>query len=271
MQPLSLPTKISISKEDKHKALIVIEPCAPGYGTTLGNSLRRVLLSSLPGAAATSVKIKGVTHEFSTLPHVKEDVVELILNIKNIRFRLLDVAQSTVTLKVRGEKVVTAKEFDCPSDIEIASPAVKVATLTDKNAELEMEITVQEGRGYVPIEAAEKKSYEHGIIALDALYSPVRNANFTVENVRVGQMTNFDKVTMSIATDGSVDPLDALKQASAILVDHFSFISTYTESVTEEQKEQAKEPAIETVGEDVDEKKEQKKEKKKVSKPKKDK
>lgn len=235
MESLLLPTKNEVKVLEKNKAEIVIEPCAPGYGTTLGNSLRRVLLSSLPGAAATSVKIKNVTHEFSTVKHVQEDIVELILNMKTVRFKLHNTPQSKVILKVKGEKKVTAKDITCPSDVEVTSPDIHIATLTDKNAELEIEIIVEEGRGYVPVEAAEKKTHELGVIAIDAIYSPVQNANFAVKNVRVGQMTNFDKLTMTISTDGSITPEEALQKASQILVDHFSFIAE--SSKVEKQKE----------------------------------
>ncbi|MFA6908969.1 MAG: DNA-directed RNA polymerase subunit alpha, partial [Patescibacteria group bacterium] len=225
--------------------------------------------SSLPGAAATSVKIKGVTHEFSTLPHMKEDVVELMLNLKGLRFKLHNVPQSKVTLKVKGEKQVTGKDFECPSDVEVTNPSVKIATLSDKTAELEMEIIVEEGRGYVPVEAAEKKSYEHGTIALDAIYSPVKNANFSVENVRVGQMTNFDKVTMTIVTDGSLKPLEALQQAAKILVDHFTVITGEGSAATVETQENESNEALPEKSEDQAEP--EKKEKKKTTRVKKDK
>ncbi len=270
MQPLPLPTRVEKQSKDKNQALIIIEPCAPGYGTTLGNALRRVLLSSLPGAAATSVKIKGVTHEFSTLPGVKEDIVEIILNVKSLRFKLHNVAQSKVTLKVKGEKTVTGKDINCPSDVEVTTPALRIATLTDKTAELEMEIVIEEGRGYVPIEAAEKRSYEHGTISLDAIYSPVRNANFSVENVRVGQMTNYDKLTMMVTTDGSITPLEALQQSAQILVEHFQFISTSMNEPANKKIDEADQPA-DKVKVKAQDSSEPKKEKKKATKSKKEK
>lgn len=274
MQPLQLPSKIEEQPQGKNSSTIIIEPCAPGYGTTVGNALRRVLLSSLPGAAATLIKIKNVSHEFSTLEHVKEDIVEIMLNVKNIRFQLHNVPSSTVTLKIKGEKNVTAKDIHCPSDVEVTSPSAPIATLTDKNAEIEMDIVVEEGRGYVPVEASEKKSHEIGTIALDAIYSPVRNANFSVENVRVGQMTNFDKLTMSVTTDGSISPLEAVQRAAEILVNHFSFIATLEEpaaksskkEVETEQKEAQVENSIVEVKPDTPVKEEKEEKKKKKSK-----
>ncbi|MFC1687724.1 DNA-directed RNA polymerase subunit alpha [Patescibacteria group bacterium] len=254
MNSLPLPTKNDIKVLEKNKAEIIIEPCAPGFGTTLGNSLRRVLLSSLPGAAATSVKIKNVTHEFSTVKHVKEDVVELILNLKTVRFKLHNTPKSKVILKVKGEKKAMAKDITCPSDVEVTSPDIHIATLTDKNAELEIEINVEEGRGYVPVEAAEKKNHELGVIAIDSIFSPVQNANFGVENVRVGQMTNFDKLTMTIATDGTIAPEEALQQASQVLVDHFTFIAESLKKENQKTKNVTK--ILKQSNEQADEKKE---------------
>ena len=238
MIQLQLPTKIEVQSIEKNKDAIIIEPCEPGYGTTLGNALRRVLLSSLPGAAATSVKIKGATHEFSTIPNVKEDLVEIILNIKTIRFKLHGVPQSKVSVKVKGEKVITAKDISCPSDVEVTTPDVHIATLTDKDAEYDMEIVVEEGRGYVPVETADKKTHELGVITIDAIYTPVKNANFSVEHVRVGQMTNFDKLNMTIATDGSLKPIEALRDAARILTDHFAFITHSGEESKAEQQDE---------------------------------
>lgn len=224
MDALSLPTKIELeaNAEDANRAKIVIEPCYPGYGTTLGNALRRVLLSSLPGAAVTWVKLHDVQHEFSTLPNVQEDVVDILLNVKQLRVKLHEGESATLTLKAHGEKVVKAKDIQTPSNAEMTNPDLVLATLTDKSAELEMELHVQEGRGYVPVEAQQREKADLGVIAVDAIYTPVRNVNFSSENVRVGQMTNYDRLTMEIVTDGSMTPAQAFAHASAILVQHFT-------------------------------------------------
>lgn len=208
-------------EHEPHGASIVIEPCYPGYGTTLGNALRRVLLSSLPGAAVTRVKIAGVGHEFSTIPNVKEDVVDLLLNIKLLRVKLHEGTSGIITLSAKGEKVVTGKDLTVPSNIEVTTPDLVVATLTDKSAELEIELTVEEGRGYVPVEAQSREKPELGTIAIDAIFTPIRTVNFNTENVRVGQMTNYDRLTLDIVTDGSLTPAQAFHQSAEILSRHF--------------------------------------------------
>ncbi len=226
MEALPLPNKIDIaaSSAETNKATITIEPCYPGYGTTLGNSLRRVLLSSLPGAAATRVRIKGVDHEFSTIPGVKEDVVDILLNLKQLRIRIHEGENATLTLKASTEGAVKAKDIEVPSNAEITNPEMVVATITEKGASLEMEITAQTGRGYVPVEAQEREKTDLGSIALDAIYTPVKNVNFDSENVRVGQMTNFDKLTLAISTDGSITPGEAFHQATEILLNHYTLL-----------------------------------------------
>lgn len=227
MDTIALPDKYEVTKTGEHQADITIEPCFPGYGTTLGNALRRVLLSSLAGAAVTAVNIKGVTHEFSTVPGVKEDIVELLLNLKRLRFKLHGTEETKVTLKVKGEKKVKAKDIKATSDVEIVNGEADIATITTKDAELEMELTIQSGRGYVPVENMDNKKLTLGTIAVDAIFTPVRNVNFNVENVRVGQMTNYDKLVLSISTDGSISPQEALQIASQMLVDHFKHIATF--------------------------------------------
>lgn len=236
METFPLPSKIELqpNADQKSRATIVIEPCYPGYGTTLGNALRRVLLSSLPGAALTRVKISGVDHEFSTIPHVKEDVVDILLNLKLVRVKIHESGTGTLTLSAKGEGVVKAKDLKIPSNIEVMNPDLVLATLTDSAAKLEMEITAQEGRGYVPVETQEREKNELGVITLDAIYTPVKNVNFDSENVRVGQMTNYDKLTLDIATDGSITPAEAFRRASEILVSHFALL-TETKFTTEEK------------------------------------
>lgn len=227
METLPLPSKIELTPDPKdlNHATIIIEPCYPGYGTTLGNALRRVLLSSLPGAAITRVRIKGVDHEFSTIPNVKEDAVDIILNLKQIRVKLHEGESGVMTLKVKGEKVVKAKDIETPSNLEVTNGDLVIATLTDKSAELEMELHVGEGRGYVPVEAQIGEKAELGMISLDAIYTPVKTVNFENENVRVGQMTNFDRLTLNIVTDGTVSPANAFHQSTDILVNHFSLLN----------------------------------------------
>ncbi|MBU0597499.1 DNA-directed RNA polymerase subunit alpha [Patescibacteria group bacterium] len=239
MEKLPLPEKHKVIKIGDNQADIIIEPCYPGYGTTLGNALRRVLLSSLSGAAITTVKIKGVTHEFSTLPGIKEDIVEILLNLKRIRFKLHATDETKVTLKVKGEKNVKAKDIKLTSEVEVINSDAEIATLSDKNAELEMEFTIKSGRGYLPVENIEKKKLILGNIAIDAIFTPVKNVNFHIQNVRVGQMTNYDKLTLSITTDGSITPEESLKQAAQILLDHFQQLSI----LEEENKEMPSEIA----------------------------
>lgn len=232
METISLPDRYQINSIDKHQADIIIEPCYPGYGNTLANALRRVLLSSLSGAAITAFRIKGVTHEFSTVPGVKEDIVEIILNLKKVRFSLHGSDETTATLKIKGQKKITAKDLKLSSDTQISSPDAEIATLTDKNSELEMELTIKTGRGYVQVENTETGKLPLGTIAIDSIFTPIKNVNYNVENVRVGQMTNYDRIILSITTDGTITPEEALKDASSILVNHFESIRNF---VTEEK------------------------------------
>lgn len=222
MKEVALPTKINYEEVDPIQGKIVIEPCYPGYGMTIGNALRRVLLSSLPGAAVTSVKIKGVTHEFSSIPNVKEDIVDILLNIKTLRVQLFEADSSTVYIKAKGEKKVTAKDIEAKSDVKIINSDLHIATLTDKNAELEIEMIVEKGLGYYPVEMREKEKLETGAIAIDAMFGPITKVRFNIENVRVEQMTNFDRLTLEIETDGTISPQDAFSQACEALVSHFS-------------------------------------------------
>lgn len=226
MEAFPLPDKIDFvhDEHNPHRVIVTIEPCYPGYGSTLGNALRRVLLSSMPGAAITKVKIAGVQHEFSTIANTQEDVVDLLLNIKHIRVKLHEGESATMTLHAKGEKRVTAKDIVAPSNVEIMNPELTIATLTDKSAELDIEFTVQEGRGYIPVEALQGEKAELGVISLDAIYTPIKNVNFDSENVRVGQMTNYDKLTLDIATDGTISPVEAFQTATDLLVQHFAVL-----------------------------------------------
>lgn len=214
-----------VVKTEGNLAVFEISPLYPGYGMTLGNSLRRVILSSLPGAAVTAVKIEGVNHEFSTLPDVKEDVVEIILNLKQLNVRLFSDEEQVITLEASGEGVVTAKQITPNAQVEIVNPDLVIATLDNKKAKLKMDIVVEKGRGYVPVEKRDGSKLGIGTIGVDALYSPVRRARYNVESTRVGQMTNLDKLVFEIETNGVMTPADALAQASNILVDHFMVLS----------------------------------------------
>ncbi len=227
MEEILLPSKIEfIPGEDARKATLVVEPCWHGYGTTLGNAIRRVMLSSLPGAAVTAVKIKGASHEFSAIPGVQEDMLELILNLKTLRFRLFSDEPVRLTLRAKGEKIVTAADIEPNADVEVVNPDLHIATLTDKKAEFEMEIFVGRGRGYVTVEERSKEKPELGMIAIDAVYSPIREVGYKVENVRVGQITNFDRLLMNIETDGTITPREAVDQSVKIILDHFNLIAS---------------------------------------------
>ncbi len=222
MENIPLPKKVSFEELGNNKYKAVLEPLYPGYGMTLGNALRRVLLSSLPGAAVLAVKIKGVDHEFSTVPNVKEDVIEIILNLKQLRMKIHSDQQIRLELKVKGEKVVTGADFKKNADVEIVNPDLHIATLDSKAAELDMEVIVQAGRGYVPVEQRENEKLEIGMIAVDAIYTPMRLVNFDINNVRVGQITNYDELILTLETDGTISGKDAIDQAARILMDHFS-------------------------------------------------
>lgn len=240
MEQISLPRKTKIIKQEGNRAIFEIKPCYPGYGVTLGNSLRRVLLSSLPGAAITAVKIKGVTHEFSTIPYVLEDVVQIILNIKQIRLKMYSEEPITLSLKVKGEKQVKAGDISTSSDVEIINKDALIANLTDKKAELEMDIRVEKGRGYVSTEQRAKEKLEIGMIAVDAIFSPIRKINYEVEDMRVGERTDYNRLLIDFETDGSIAPDEALKQAAQLLTNHFEIISSIGE---EDAKETTEEPS----------------------------
>lgn len=222
---IPLPQKPKYIKKEGDLFLFEIKPCYPGYGHTLGNALRRALLSSLEGAAATRVKISGIKHEFSTIPHILEDVIEIILNLKELRFKMDSEEPIKLTLKVKGEKVVKAKDFKCPTQVEIVNKDAHIATLTDKRAKLDLEILVEKGLGYVPREEQKREKLEVGSIALDAIFSPIRQVFYNVENIRVGEKTDYNKLVVGIKTDGSIEAKDALKQAASTLARHFNRIA----------------------------------------------
>ena len=241
MQKISLPGKPKFSKIEKNTGKIEIDGCYPGYGTTLGNALRRTLLSSLPGAATTSIKIKGVSHEFSTIPGILEDVIQIILNLKKIRFHSHKDEPVKLTLKEKGAKKITAAQIQCPADIEVINKEAPIATITDKKGEIEMEIEVQQGLGYVPVEQQEREKKEIGLIAIDAVFTPVRRVNYSVENTRVGKRTDYDKITIEIETDGSVSPQEAFQKAVAIVIEQFESIKEFGDEKEEVAEETTKE------------------------------
>jgi len=250
---ISLPSPIKIIKKDKNKSLFEIEGLYPGYGTTIGNSLRRVLLSSLPGVAVTEVKIKGAPHEFSAVPGILEDTIMVILNLKNLRFKIYEGDLQKIQLKVKGEKDVKGGDFDIPSQVKLANPEIHIATITDKKTELEIEIQIEKGIGYEPKDYRKTKKgtsssqarAEIGTISLDAIYTPIKNVNLEVENMRVGERTDFDRLNLEIETDGTITPEEAFFEACDILMRHFNIISESKEkesavSEVEEIKEAKK-------------------------------
>jgi DNA-directed RNA polymerase subunit alpha len=226
MEQIILPQVVeSVITPDKSS--FVIAPLFPGYGNTVGNSIRRALLSSLPGSAISSIKIDGVEHEFSTVKGMREDVVELILNLKQVKIYLHDTSEPVVIrLEAKGPGVVKAGNFKENSKVSIANPDHYLCTLSEKSS-LVLEATIEYGRGYDAVEKREGKNTEIGRIAIDALYSPVVAVGLNVENTRVGKMTNYDKLTLTVSTNGTIAPKDALKFASAILVDQFHLLATY--------------------------------------------
>ncbi len=224
-QYLSETASIKKISETNTEGIFEIEGLYSGYGLTIGNALRRTLLSSLPGAAITKFKIRGAGHQFTTISNIVEDVVEIGLNLKKIRFSIHTDEPQVLILKVKGEKEVTAADIETNAQVEVVSPDVHIATITDKNTELDMELTVEKGLGYVPVEARKGEKLPIGAIALDTLFSPVLSVNFSVENMRVGDRTDYNRLRLSIKTDGSLTPSAALRKASNILQDHFAKIS----------------------------------------------
>jgi DNA-directed RNA polymerase subunit alpha len=243
---ITLPNKPKVTEKEKNQAVFEIEACYPGYGTTLGNVLRRVLLSSLPGAAITNIKIKGVQHEFSTIPYIIEDVVQIILNLKQIRFKLYTDHSVKASLKVKGEKEVKAADIKTTSELEVTNPETHIASLTDKKANLEIEFEIGPGLGYSPIELRKKEKLEVGKIAVDAIFSPVRKVNYSIEHMRVGERTDYDRLKITIETDGTITPEEAFQKAAQILVDHFKIFA-----LLKERKIKKKEPTVKAAGRKV--------------------
>jgi len=222
---IPLPSQPKVIKKEGDKATFEIEALYPGYGVTIGNSLRRVLLSSLPGAAVTQMKIKGIPHEFSTIPGILEDVILIMQNLKQLRFRIYSEEPQKAHLKVKGEKEVKGSNFELPSTVELVNKNAHLATLTAKSAELDMEIQIEKGIGYSPREARKKEKLGIGAIPLDAIFTPVKRVSYKIENMRVGERTDFDRLFLEIETDGTATPEAAFSEASEILVKHFSLFT----------------------------------------------
>lgn len=234
MEELLLPNAISYSDGDQENTgEVVVTPCYHGYGTTLGNMYRRVLLSSLPGAAATAVKIKGVSHEFDGVDGVKEDVVQIMLNLKKLRVRVHTEGEVKLTLKKSGPGMVTAADFEANADVDVVNPKLHIAELTGKDA-FEMEVVVKRGRGFVTVEQRTGENLELGMIGLDAVFSPVIDMGYAVEQTRVGDVTNFEKLIMNIETDGTITPKEAVDQSTQILLDHLTIIQSGEGAATAE-------------------------------------
>lgn len=235
-QYLSETVEIKKISEKDNVGVFHIEGLYTGYGTTVGNAVRRTLLSSLPGAAITQIKIKGVDHEFSTVPGMMEDVVEFSLNLKKVRFHFFAEEPQVLMLKVKGEEEVTAGDIQSTTLVQVINSDLHLATLTKKGAELEMEITVEKGLGYVPTEARRLERLPVGTIVLDAIFSPVVRVAFSLENMRVGDQTDYNRVILEVETDGSITPSEAVHKSANILKDHFAKLSAVEVTATEVKK-----------------------------------
>jgi len=241
-QYLSETVSIKKVSEIATSGVFEVEGLYAGYGLTVGNALRRALLSSLPRSAVTQIKVKNINHEFSTLPGMSEDILELTLNLKKVRFRSFADEPQVLLLKAKGEGGVLASDIKLNSDVQIINPDMPIATLTEKGAELDMEITVEKGLGYSPVESRKMEKLGVGVIAIDALFSPVTAVNYSVENMRVGERTDYNKIRFEIETDGTISPSSALHKAANILKDHFDKLSAVEVGEFEVSQEKEKAP-----------------------------
>ncbi len=237
---IKLPNLPKIVKKETNKVLFEIDSLYPGYGVTIGNALRRVLLSSLPGAAITQVKIKGVPHEFSTIPGILEDVITIMLNLKELRFRVFSPEPQKASFKIKGKKEVKSSDFKLPAQVELVNKNNLIATLTSASSELEMEIQIEKGVGYYSREARKKEKLEIGAISVDAIFTPVKKVSYRVENMRVGERTDYDRLFLEIETDGTIKPEDAFLQASEILVNHFKIFVPESQALSSKDEVKAK-------------------------------
>jgi len=250
VETINIPV-VKLESESNNQAIFIVEPFYPGYGVTVGNALRRVLLTSLPGAAATAFKVSGVDHEFTTIDGIKEDAVEIMLNIKGLRFLLHEEGPVTVSLKANKTGAVTGKDIKLPSSVELANPDHHIATITSKSP-LEMDLRIERGRGYVLSEEIDNREFSIGTIAIDAVFSPIRRCSIQVENTRVGERVDFDKLTLEIETDGTIAPKEALKQAADILLEQFGVFTVQPVEKEEPKKEETTEEEPETTKETAD-------------------
>jgi len=246
---------VEISDDSKY-GKFVIEPLERGYGTTLGNSLRRILLSSLPGAAVTAIQIDGVLHEFSTIDGVVEDVTTIILNVKKLALKIYSDEEKTLEIDIRGEGPITAADITHDSDIEVLNPDLHIATLA-KDAHLRMRLIAKRGRGYVPADGNKREDQAIGVIPIDSIYTPVSRVTYQVENTRVGQVSNFDKLTLDVWTDGSIGPKDAIALGSKILTEHLNIFVGLTDEaknaeIMYEKEEDQKDKVLEMTIEELD-------------------
>lgn len=223
-QNIVLPTKLNVVEEEGTRGVYEIEGLYPGYGHTLGNSLRRIILSSLPGVSITAVKIKGADHEFATLSGIKEDVLTILLNLKKVRFALHSGEKAKVNLKVKGNNIVTAKSFDASGEVEITTPEQYIAEITNKTTELDIELTLAKGVGFVSKEDFNDTEISIGNILVDAIFSPIRKVNYEVENMRVGDRTDYNLLRVNLETDGSISAKEALETALKIMISQFKSI-----------------------------------------------
>ena len=233
-----LPSKPKVIKEENMSGIYEIDGLYPGYGHTLGNSLRRIILSSLPGASVTSIKIDGVSHEFSTIPGIKEDVINLILNLKKVRFKIDGDEPQSVTLSVKGVKDVTASDFELPGQVQVINSDIHLATLTDKNANLNLEVKIEKGLGYVPKELMHGEKISAGTIAVDAAFTPIRRVSYEVENMRVGDRTDYNRLRVILETDGTILPREALENSISIMIRQLKAIVGFKEEVVPESTDQ---------------------------------
>lgn len=245
------PSVVNVDEHSAVSATFGVEPLQSGYGMTLGNSLRRVLLSSIAGAAITTFKIDGVTHEFTTVPGVKEDVVDIMMNLKNVRFRVFADEPQSLRISKKGKGPITAADIATNSNVEVVNPEQVIATMDDDKATFTMDMTVEVGRGYRTIEETSSKK-SNDAIALDAIFSPVLRVRYKVENTRVGQMTNLDKLIITVDTDGSITPQDAFEEASAILVNQYTALAGKTRVASPEPAGSSLANEL-TLGENADE------------------
>lgn len=248
---VTLPSKPRAVSEEGFHGIYEIDGLYPGYGHTLGNSLRRIILSSLPGAAVTEVKIEGVDHEFSTMEGVKEDVITMLLNLKRVRFQSHSAEPIKVSLKKSGTGVITAADIDTPTQVEVLNPEQPICEITAKSTSLDMELTIERGMGYVPREVHKREKMDVGSIAMDAVFTPIRRANYEVENMRVGDRTDYNRLRLIVETDGTCTPREAVERSIEIMIHQLKAIIGFQESTAPEVEAEVIAPVPETGAEET--------------------